>query len=165
MALSLFGVTATTVKEDHFPMFDAFSATSNPTSTVVGRFIDEKAGELAGKLLLKNISAAAVHALGAGEPAYVWCRETLTIMVAVRVLAVATQQYPELAKELRSELVARFKVLDEGGAVAIGNASLDDSTDAPPDGPTTHINVHALDTADPDDMSTAEPVLRAKDSL
>lgn len=164
MALYLFGVTYETVKQDLFPMFDSFSATTNPSSTVVGRFIDEEAGELAGRLLEETIVAATVHALGATYPAYVWCRKTLTLMVGIRILQAATSQYPELARSFRDELDARFERLASTGATALGDETLATGASAP-DGPTTHISQHGLTVADPDEMSTAEPVLKKDDPL
>lgn len=164
MAANSFGVTATTVKEDHFPMFDAFSANSSPSSTVIARFILEKAALLHGRMLLKGIDASAWSDATAAE--YLWCRETLTIMVAVKILKVASQQYPELAKALEAEVVERLKALDEGGGTAIGNASLDDSAD-PPDGPHTHIGELDLSVGDDPagDASTAAPIFRKDDVI
>ncbi len=47
MAVNTFGVTAEGVRAHHFPQFDAWSASSNPTSTIVGEMVDEEAAEAA----------------------------------------------------------------------------------------------------------------------
>lgn len=165
MALSLFGVTATTVQTDCFPHWTAFSSTSKPSSSSVGRYVDEEAGDLAGRLLAENISAATVHALGATEAPYVWCRKTLTLMTAVRVCKASTARDPELAQSFQRELDARFKRLDAIGQLALGSDTLNTDT-SEADGPHHHVDEYDMDTSDDaTNASSVEPELRREDEL
>lgn len=165
MAANAFGVTFTTLKEDHFPWFDPFSANSNPTSTVVARFIAEKAAALHGRLKTKGIDASDWSDVAAAE--YLWCRETVTIWAAIRTMQVMTGVNPALAQGLQKDLDARLKELSDGGLIAIGGTAGDDEEDGEtPDGPHTHISEYDLDDGDPaTDASDVIPELRRSDEL
>lgn len=163
MALTVFGVTYTNVRTDMFPQWGAFDANSSPTSTTVTTFINEEAADLAGRLYAEGVSATAVELL-VGGVAYTWCAKTLKLMAARRIFAVATQGDPELRKAYGVELDARLALLDEKGATALGDESLD-TGDSPADGPTTHINQFNLTTLSASDMSSAAPKLKADDQL
>lgn len=162
MALPVFGVTATTLREHMFPHWGAFSANSSPTSTTVGDIIAEEAGDLAARLYRENVSAASIT--DAASAPYLWCAKTLRLMAAIRTMRASTQQQPELVTRWMEELDARLKLLSEDGATALGDASLQSGT-SDPDGPTSHISVYSLEVDDPDDMSTTVPRLRRDDAL
>jgi len=126
---------------------EEFIPVSNPQATTVTTIISQKAAGLANLLAQEGVSATAVEALTATDPAYLWCQETLALMVAVRLLQLASGKDPKLAEVWRDELVARLKDLAERGAAALGNASLDTS-DSPANGPATHITYLGLDLPD-----------------
>lgn len=166
MAIQVFAITFTTVKQDFFPNFSGlFSDTSTPTSTRVTQFIKEEAADLAGHLRLKALTAAGIAADTTSE-AYAWCQKTLGIGVAARVARVLTGANPEYAKELATELAHRYALLDTHGAEALGlGATVADSTDEP-EGPTSHIDELDLDTGEDDDLnSDVAPVIRRADVL
>jgi hypothetical protein len=163
MALETFGVTAAIERADMFPQWGDFDANSSPTSTTVGRFINEEAADLAARLYAENVTASSLT-LADNEVAYTWCAKTLKLMVARRIFAVATQGDPELRKSYEAELKARLELLDDKGATALGDSSLD-SGDAPADGPTTHINQFGLTTLAAADMSDLDEPLQLKDQL
>lgn len=167
MTIRVFGVTATTVRQDQFPQWSGeFSASTNPTSTTVGRWIDEAAAELAGVLRLKASSADAVYALGSSTEPYVWCRQTLTLGVAARVAKVATGATPDIAKDLQAQFERRLKLLEEHGVEMLGpGITVSDSTDEP-QGPTSHIDDLDLDVGEDLGLeSDLIPVLRRSDQL
>lgn len=163
MSLATFGLTAAIEYADMFPQWGAPDANSSPTTTSVGRFINEEAADLAARLYAENVTASALDATD-NEVAYTWCCKTLKLMVAMRVFAVTTQQDPELRKAYAAELKARLELLDAKGATALGDESLD-SGDAPADGPTTHINQFGLATLAAEDMSDLDKPLQAKDQM
>lgn len=163
MSLATFGLSAAIEYADMFPQWSAPDANSTPTTTTVGRFINEEAADLAARLYAENVIASAITT-PANEVAYTWCAKTLKLMVAMRIFGVATQQDPELRKSYAAELKARFENLDEKGATALGDSSLD-SGDSPADGPTTHLNQFRLDTLSADDMSPLDDGLKRSDPL
>ncbi len=164
MTIATFAVTYATMRAEYFPHLEEFSAVSNPQATTVTTIISQKAAGLANLLAQEGVSATAVEALTATDPAYLWCQETLALMVAVRLLQLASGKDPKLAEVWRDELVARLKDLAERGAAALGNASLDTS-DSPANGPATHITYLGLDLPDADDASSIEPLFRKDDLL
>lgn len=167
MSIRVFGVTYTTVRQDQFPQWTGeFSATSNPTSTTVTRWIQEAAAELAGVLRLKASSADAVFALGDTAEPYVWCRQTITLGVAARVAKVIHGSTPEIAKDLQQQFEARLKRLEEKGVEVMGpGITVDDGTDEP-QGPTSHVDELDLDVGEDDDNeSQLVPVLRRDDMM
>lgn len=163
MALSLFGVTAATLRSTRFPHWAAFSARSSFTDAEVGAIINEEAADLAGRLYAENITASAITT-PANEVAYTWCAKTLHLMAAVRILRDVTASEPDLAKVYREELTTRLKLLSEQGATALGDSSLN-TGDSNPDGPTSHVSFYGLTTDDGADMSDTVPALRKDDAL
>lgn len=168
MAVSIFGLTAASVREHMFPQLKDFSANSSPTSTIVGEVIEEEAGELAGRLYAENISASAItndlDANSLHSAAWLWCVRTLRLMVALELLKRMSQQYPELAKEYRAELTARLKDLNDRGGTALGNSGLDTGA-SNADGPTSHISQYSMTVDVAGDMSSPIPTLRKDDQL
>lgn len=167
MTIRTFGVTFTTVRQDQFPQWSGeFSATSNPTSTTVSRWINEAAAELAGVLRLKATTADAINTLGDTTEPYVWCRQTITLGVAARVAKVISGGTPEVAKDLQDQFEKRLKRLEEKGVEVMGpGITVSDDTDEP-QGPTSHIDELDLDVGEDDDNeSELIPVLRRDDKL
>lgn len=163
MSLNTFGVTAAIEYADMFPQWGAPDANSSPTSTTVGRFINEEAADLAARLYAENVVAADIAAV-ANEVAYTWCAKTLKLMVARRIFAVASQSDPELRRSYGTELDARLKLLAEQGGTALGDSSLATGT-SPADGPTSHVSVNSLEQLAGEDMSDVIPLLQKKDRL
>ena len=120
------------------------------------------AARLGGKLLLESIIAASIT--DSTSEAYLWCQETLELMVAIRVAEVATGSDNGLLAVWRAEVEARFKELDVGGAAALGEGATS-SASSDPDGPTTHSSENSLTTDEATDMSTTVPRLRRDDQL
>lgn len=162
MSVSVFGVTHTTVRGQYFPAIGSFTANTNPTSTVVASIIDQKAASLEAALAQENISTASIT--DSASAPYLWCQETLSLMVAVRLLQIITGVDPEVAKSWREELKARLDLLDERGAIALGDVSLD-TGNSPANGATTHISHFSLDLPESDDLSSLEPLFRKDDLL
>ena len=163
MAVNEFGVTAAKVAAMYFPQWTGgFSASSNPTTTVVGLIVEESAAVLEGRLYAESIAASGITT--ATSAAYIMCAGQLRRMVALRILRETTQQNPALAESLEKEIEAWFKRLAEQGGTFLGNDSLNPN-DADPDGPTTHINTYGLTTDSAADMSTTVPRLRRDDQL
>lgn len=163
MAVSIFGLTANSVRAHMFPQWKDFSVNSSPTLAICTECILEEAGELAGKLYGEGITASAI--IDTASAAYLWCSKTLRLMAALRILRAATQQEPDLAKAYAAELAARLKDLAEKGGTALGDSGLD-TGDAPADGPTTHINTYGIEVSTADDMSSLRTgVLRRGDGL
>lgn len=164
MTIYAFGVTPVTVRGECFPAIGAFTTNSNPTAAVVTSIINQKAAELGGLLASEGVSAATVHGLGAEQIPYLWCQETLTLMVAVRLLQIITSNNPKLAEAWANTLSARLKDLADRGAIALGDASLDTGT-SPANGPTTHITHFSLSLPSNDDLSSLDPPFRKDDLL
>lgn len=162
MPVSTFGVTADTVRRHRFPHLDAFSANTAPSLSTVTEAVERAAARLAGKLLLEAITASAIT--DATSSAYLWCQETLELMAAIRVSEAMTHRDSELLRVWRTEVEARFKELDEGGADALGGGATSTSA-SDPDGPTSHITQNNLTTDAAADMSTTVPRLRRDDLL
>jgi hypothetical protein len=166
VGVSLFGLTPAAVRENKFPQWNDFTAKSSPTSTQVTDIIEGQAGELAAKLYAENVVASSIPGTtdgnGLHSAAWLWCRETLRLMVALEILRVTTQRDPELAKTYAGQLKERLKDLDAKGATALGDAALD-TGDAPAQGPTTHINTFGLTTLAAADMSSLDDVLKRSD--
>lgn len=168
MAIEVFGVTYTTVRQDYFPHFTGeFSATTKPSSSRVTEYIKEEAADISGKLRLKGTTAAAIAALTSDADPYVWCRKTLGLLVASRVAKVMSGADPDYAKALAAEAKARLTMLEENGVEALGaGTSVADSTDEV-QGPTGHIDDLDLETdeSETDLVSDVAPVLRRGDLL
>lgn len=164
MTVATFGVTADKVRAHHFPHIPAFDTNSSPSAATVLEKIYEKAAELQGRLLKESVSAAGVEALGATAGPYLWCRETLKLMVAVEVGRDMTGADPALVKAWESRLALRLKRLEADSATELGDDSLT-TTPSDPDGPTSHISELGLDVGDTSEASDVVPVFRRKDRL
>jgi hypothetical protein len=162
MSLSTFGVSADSVRRHRFPHLDSFGASTVPSLSTVEEAVSRAAARLAGKLLLEAIDAEAIS--DATSPAYLWCQETLELMVAIRVAEAMTHRDSELLRVWRTEVDARFEELDEGGVDALGGGAITTSA-SDPDGPTSHISQNNLTTDASADMSTTVPRLRRDDLL
>ena len=161
MAINEFGVDATRVRDDYFPALPPFDDESNPSGTTIARYITEAAAELAGKLLLQVIDPVFITDPATSQ--YVWCAQTVTLMVAIRVLGVQTGQNPEAMKGWQEILAARLKDLDANGSLALGYD--DTGSDGNPKGPTTYLTELGLSMPDSADASGVDPVLRRDDEL
>jgi len=161
VAINEFAVDATRVRDDYFPALPPFDDESNPSSTTIARYITEASAELAGKLLLQVIDPAFIT--DDATPQYVWCAQTVTLMVAIRVLGVQTGQNPEAMKAWQEILAARLKDLGDNGSLALG---YDDSgSDGNPKGPTTYLTELGISLPSAADASGVTPVLRRDDDL
>lgn len=161
MSLPTFGVTYTTVRDNHFPQLSNFSASSGLAAATVTEMVKDSAAELAGKLVVKGITPSAIDS--SSHPiAYQWCAETVRLGAACRAIKAMTNADPAVAKSWQDRLDARLKSLDENGAEALGDAP----ATANANGPLTHINNHSLQTQlDGDEPSNSIPYLRGDDDL
>lgn len=162
MAANTFGVTAESVRRHHFPAFDAFSSTSNPTASTVGEVIDEEAARVAGWLALEEVVAASIT--DTTSSAYKQCARIIRLLAATRLVGSMTGMDPELVRAWRAEVAEWRKGLDTGGTAFLGDGAVSSSA-ADPDGPTTHINMNNLTQDTADAMSSVVPRLRRDDKL
>lgn len=162
MALATFGVSADSVRRHRFPHLDGFGPSTAPSLSTVEEAVSRAAARLAGKLLLEAIEADAITDVT--SPAYLWCQETLELMVAIRVAEGSTHRDSELLRVWRAEVESRFDELEVGGAEALGGGATSTSA-SDPDGPTSHISQNNLTTDASADMSTTVPRLRRDDLL
>lgn len=163
MALSLFGVTYSTVRAHHFPQLSNFSVNSHPTLTTVGEMVDASAAELAGRLRSKGINPATISAASATYPeAYAWCADATRMGAAARAYRAMSGQDPEVARALEARLEALWRQLDEYGYLALGDAP---APSEEVNGPRTHISSLSLDTGDELDASDVVPTFRRSDAL
>jgi len=142
--VNLFGVTPTNLYTRHFPQWNGPTTDGNPSHATVLEIIDECAAELEARLLQESIDATALLVTNAA--AYLWCRETLRLMAAIQVIAVATQQAPAVSVNWQKQLDARFESLDEKGYLALGGGVSAPSNQ--PDGPTHFIDHYSIDTTE-----------------
>lgn len=165
MAVQTFGVAHGDISSQYYPHWrGGFSTDSRPNDTAVGDHATDAGAILAGKLAIKNLSAASIAAT-ATTSAYRWCAKAIKLMTAIRVMEVATSQDKELLKAWRDELAMMWKDLDMHGAVALGDGATEADGDNP-GGPITHISAYGLDIGDPPtDASDVVPVFRRKDFL
>jgi hypothetical protein len=162
MPISTFGVTADTVRRHRFPHLDSFGTSTVPSLPTVTEAVDRAAARLTGKLLLEAIVASAITDVASA--AYLWCQETLELMVAIRIAEAMTHRDSELLRVWRTEVTARFEELDAGGVDALGGGATS-ASESDPDGPTSHISQNNLTTDASADMSTTVPRLRRDDLL
>lgn len=162
MTVTTFGVTPSTIRTNRFPHINDFDANMAPTATAVTGMIQRAAAQLEGKLALESISASAIS--DSASAAYLWCQETLELLVAIRVSEVATGMDRGLLQVWRDEVKQRWKDLDEGGAAALGSGATSTAA-SDPDGPTSHISENGLEVDAAADMSTTVPRLRRDDML
>jgi hypothetical protein len=162
MTISTFEVDPDRVRDDYFPHITAgFTADSPPTEETVTRWVTEAGAELEGRLLQKSINTEDITDADSSE--YVWCAQTLTLMVAIRAARVMTGQSPEVVKAWQAELEARWEALSTDGEIALG---MDTSgSDSEPEGPTDFISELGLDVGDTADASDVIPALRRSDEL
>lgn len=162
MSINTFDVDPDRVRDDFFPHVTAgFTTDSPPTWETVDRWVTEAATTLQGKLLQKSIAADDIT--DTESPEWVWCAETVTLIVAIRAARVMTGQSPEVAKAWADDLKARLEDLDQRGELALG---IDTSgSNSEPDGPTDFISEYSLDTGDSADASDVIPALRRSDEL
>ncbi len=163
MTVSVFGLTAAILRADYLPQADDFSTSSAPTAASVARLLNQKAAELEGLLLKESIATAGIT--NAASAAYLWCQETLSLMVMIRVAGLMSGRNQDLIIEWQVRLDERLKRLADDGATALGDASLSTSA-SDPDGPTSHISELGLDVSDmASTASSAAPVFRKDDVL
>lgn len=164
MTIQVFGVTSSQVRKHYFPHWSDFSATTSPTDTTVAEFITDAAGDLYAKLYAEQIPADAVFALGSGDVAYVRVAYAIRLLAAIKTMAATTAQDPELSRKWQREIDAFYVDLDNNGAVALGNSSIQTGVNEP-GGPTDHIDAYGLDIGDTSEASSAAPALRKDDEL
>lgn len=163
MTVSVFGLTAAILRADYLPNADDFSTSSSPTVATVTRLLNQKAAELEGRLLKEAIAASGITS--ATSAAYLWCQETLSLMVMIRVAGLMTGLNGDLVKEWQVRLDDRLQTLADDGATALGDTSLSTSA-SDPDGPTSHITELGLDVSDmASSASSVTPPFRKDDVL
>jgi len=168
VGVSIFELTPALVRANKFPQWGEFSTVSSPSATQVTDIIEGQAGELAAKLYAEDVVASSISNAtdtnSLHSAAWLWCRETLRLMVAIEILRISSQQDPELARAYAAQLKQRLKDLDEKGATALGDATLSGGT-SDPNGPTSHISQYGLSVDEAVNMSSAVPMLRKDDQL
>ena len=160
MAINVFGVTATSVKDHHFPHWDGFTTATTPTLATVTLMIDESGAVLAGKLSVEGIVPSTIT--DATSAAYAWCATVVRLHAAIKVMQASTAQDPAIIERWEKMLAALFKDLATNGATAIGPGA---SSISNPSGPDTHIETYSLEVDSAEDMSTTVPVFRRDDLL
>lgn len=164
MTIATFGVDGASVRRHYFPYQGDYSVTSSPTADTVTEFITEAAVDLAGRLGLKDVTAASIDDDDTSE-AYAWCAKTLRLSVAISVLEASTANNPEVGKKWQASLDARYELLEKYGATALGLGAAADEATTEPEGPMSHISELDLDTGDDADASSVAPRLRRDDQL
>lgn len=144
MTVTTFGVDAGFVRRHYYPQQPDFSTDSNPTEATVLEKIDGFAADLEGKLARESITASAITTVT--DAAYLWCRKTLALMVAIEIYPVMTGNDSAAAKKWQKELDARLKDLSEDGFLALGGGVAAPTEE--PDGPTHFIDNLGLDTSE-----------------
>jgi hypothetical protein len=163
VTVSTFGLTAAILRADYLPQADDFSTSSSPTTATVTRLLNQKAAELEGKLQKEAISPSGITS--ATSAPYLWCQETLGLMVMIRVAGLMRGTNSELVKEWQVRLDDRLASLEEDGGTALGDPTLSSSA-SDPDGPTSHVTELSLDTSTmATDASTLAPKFRKDDVL
>lgn len=158
MAITTFAVTASLLRDTHFPHLGAFSALSIPAVDVVTSIIERKAARLAGRLNKEGLTAAA---LVAGSAPYLIAQDLLLLESALDVAQRMPGFSAEALKALQGELASRYKELDEDSWQALGAGQPAEL----PDGPDHHIDSHQLGLEDERDISPVADKLRASDLL
>lgn len=162
MAVSVFGITYTGVRNHYFPSLADFGASTKPTATSVTEMIDREAARLTGALSAADVAAATISDAPATYPAaYAWCQDTIALGAAIRVMRAISGE-GAVPTKWREELESRYATLRKNGAVTLGDAPAPAQLTA---GPRTHISNHSLDTGDTDDISDVIPVFRRDDAL
>lgn len=164
MPVVTFGVTPDSVRVRYFPHLDAPGPNTVPSLSTQQGIVDEEAAELFGRLLREGIDAASAAARGATEAPYLWCAKTLGLMAAVRIAEASTHKDYQLLQTWRSTLKDRWAALQQDGATALGDESLEVSA-SPVNGPTSHISEYGLETEDPANYSSVRPLFLKDDML
>jgi hypothetical protein len=161
-APNTFGVAADGVRYHHFPQFDAFSASSNPTLATVTEMVSEVASELAGRLNMKRVASTTIT--DTTSPAYLSCRRILRMAVAARIAPAISGVDSALVAKWEAAVSDWYELLAVGGAVFLGDGAADTS-ESDPSGPNSHATVYGLTTDSAVNMSTTIPKLRKDDQL
>lgn len=160
MAIALFGLTHTSVRDHFFPARAAFSASTKPTSSAVGEMIDGAAAELAGLLAAQNITASDLDSTN--EPnAYAWCQDFVRLRAAIRVQE-SIAGAGSVPQFWRDEITNKTTMLEKYGSTLLIDVA---QPTAPTRGPRSHVTNHDLDTGDEDLISDAVPRFRRDDVL
>ncbi len=162
MAIELFGIDSTDVRDLYFPNA-SFSAISKPTATAVGVYINEEAARLGAKLRAKDLDPEEIGDTTTSE-AYAICAGVVAKAAAIRVMEVITAgRNEDLFARLRKEVAEFYDELSTDGATLLGSGVTAPEDEV--DGPNTHIDANDLDTGDSADMSDVIPVFRRSDYL
>jgi len=162
VGVSVFGVTPANAYRRHLPQHPPPQADSNPDIDTVSEIIDECAADLEGALAEESITANAITV--SNSAAYLWCRQTLRLMVMVRVLPVLQGQDSPLLKVLQADLDRRLRNLASRGYLALGSGVTGPSIQ--PDGPSHWIDALGLETATNDaNASSVTAPFRKDDQL
>lgn len=162
MATNLYGVTADSVRRHHFPNADAFVTSSRPSLATVTEAVQEEAAVLTGALAGEAIDASTITDVTSS--AYLSCRKTLRVMVALRIAQDMNGLEPNIVAAWKKQVRDWMEGLDIGGATFLGDGATS-TTLSEPDGPTDFISELALDTGDDSEASSVAPVLRRSDEL
>jgi len=160
MPVSIFSIEHADISAHYFPSRTAFSASTKPTAAAVGEMIEAESARLAGALSAIDVSASTLSTdAGASYPAaYEWCRDTIRLGAAIRVMqAIAgAGAVPEFWV---TQLEARYKALADNGFSALGDAPRPSQL-----GPRSHVSAHDLDRGDLDLLSDVIPPFRKNDA-
>ena len=161
-APSSFGVTPDTVRQHFFPHINAFSANTAPSTSVATVKVQWAAARLDAALRQKLVSPASIA--DATSAAYLWCAETLSLDVAVRLARIMTGADPKVAQAWEGQLAARYLELTTRGAAALGDGAVSTggSNSA---GPSSHVTQYGLATDEAGDVSSVTARLRRDDEL
>lgn len=163
MTINTFGIDVASVFQDHFPTWDAPSASSSPNSTRVDEWISQESAVIAGHLLNADVNPDEIDASSA---AYYWCAKVVRQLVAVRVARVLSGANPALAEAWAKDAADSLAMLATQGAGAMGDPALEpDGGDSPNNGPFSHISVNRLTQDAAEDMSDVVPQFRRSDIL
>lgn len=162
MATNLYGVTADSVRRHHFPNADAWAASSRPSLATVTEAVQEEAAVLTGALAGEAIDASTIT--DATSSAYLSCRKTLRMMVALRIAQDMNGLEPNVVVAWKKQVKDWLDGLDEGGSLFLGDGATSSGT-SEPDGPTDFISELGLEVGADEDASSVVPQLRRDDSL
>jgi hypothetical protein len=162
MTIQTFAVDADSIRRHYFPHLDSFSASTSPTLATVTERITRAAARLSGQLYMRNVDPTTI--VDTTSPAWAWCQETLSLIVAIRLAQVVSGANSEAVKAWQADLTERFHVLSDSGEAALGGGAdafgLSESA-----GPTDFISELSLDVGDTSLASDVSPVLRRSDLL
>lgn len=161
MPVSIFSIEHADISAHYFPSRTAFGAGTKPTATAVGEMIDAEAARLAGALAVKGMSASTISTdAGTTYPAaYEWCRDTIRLGAAIRVLFAVSGAGPVYAA-WKKDLEARYQLVLDFGHSALGDAPAPSQLS-----PRSHVSEHGLDRGDLDLLSDVIPAFRKNDVM